>query len=436
MREKLTIQRISRAAIPKDKSQTFIFDTEAPRLAVRITKGGAKSFIFETKLNRRTIRRTIGPCNAWNLEEARKEANRLQNLVNQGIDPGEQERKKKAHKDALKAEEEQAVQEAEAARRFTLGALLTLYCDHLKKSGKERSSVNARCVFKVHVPLELASLSAREITRAQVTEIIRRVREAGKDRTAGILRAYLHAAYEVAMTAETDSATPADFIPFQLGNNPVRGIKTIPVTPGERVLTMEELIIYLASLDNRPADIALKVALMAGGQRMEQILRATPADWDQKESILLLLDGKGRRTTPRKHMLPLAGKAAALVKQQAERAKAEGKALLFFSEQGGRIDPCTPGKRVKEIAKTMGGERFDLRDIRRTCETHLAKIGINQDTRAQLLSHGISGVQAKHYDRYSYLPEKLAALARWEDYLLTGGTPAEVIHLADRRAAR
>ena len=132
----------------------------------------------------------------------------------------------------------------------------------------------------------------------------------------------------------------------------------------------------------------------------------------------------------------MADKAAELVARQAERAKAAGKEYLFFSEQRRpRVETATPGKRVKEIAEAMGGEMFDLRDIRRTCETHLAKIGINQDTRAQLLSHGISGVQAKHYDRYSYEREKRAALVRWEEYLMNSGTQAKVIPLA-RRAAR
>jgi len=336
--------------------------------------------------------------------------------------------------EAERQDEEQATQRSEEARKFILGALLELYCRYLSTKGKERSAASARSAFKVHVPPALADLPAKEITRAQVTEIIRRVREAGKDRTAGILRAYLHAAYEVAMSSETDSAAPADFIPFQIDNNPVRGIKAIPVSAGEQVLSIEELTQYMAALDDRPSDIALKVALLAGGQRMEQLLKSTPADWDQGENILLLFDGKGKRTSPRKHLLPLADKAAELVGRQAERAKAQGKKYLFFSDKSPRIETGTPGKRVKELSEAMGGEMFNLRDIRRTCETHLAKLGINQDTRAQLLSHGISGVQAKHYDRYSYEKEKRAALVRWEDYLLAGGTKAEVIHLSDRRA--
>lgn len=65
----------------------------------------------------------------------------------------------------------------------------------------------------------------------------------------------------------------------------------------------------------------------------------------------------------------------------------------------------------------MKGESFDLRDIRRTVETMLAGLGINRDTRAQLLSHGLSGVQNAHYDRHTYLDEKHAALVTWEKHL-------------------
>lgn len=114
------------------------------------------------------------------------------------------------------------------------------------------------------------------------------------------------------MSAETDSAAPANFIPFQIDNNPVRGIKAIPVPAGERVLSVDELTRYFTALDDRPSDIAQKVALLAGGQRMEQLLKSTPADWDLEEKGLLLFDGKGKRTTPRKHLLPLTGKAAEL----------------------------------------------------------------------------------------------------------------------------
>jgi len=73
--------------------------------------------------------------------------------------------------------------------------------------------------------------------------------------------------------------------------------------------------------------------------------------------------------------------------------------------------------------------------MRATIETHLASLGVNQERRAWLLSHGRSGVQAKHYDRWNYLPEKRGDLDRWARYLdELSGMPqsAEVVQLPTR----
>jgi len=111
-RERLTLDRIRRFTCPDGVKQVFLWDSVAPRLAVRAT-AGAKSFIFEAKLNRKTIRRTIGDANVWNLEQARAEANRLQVLVESGTDPRELDRQKEEAKEAAKEAAEAAAREAE-----------------------------------------------------------------------------------------------------------------------------------------------------------------------------------------------------------------------------------------------------------------------------------------------------------------------------------
>jgi len=74
---------------------------------------------------------------------------------------------------------------------------------------------------------------------------------------------------------------------------------------------------------------------------------------------------------------------------------------------------------VDEIEKAMLAanelERgpFSMRDLRRTAETHMAALGISSDVRAQIQSHGLGGIQARHYDRHDYMQEKRSALARW-----------------------
>ncbi|MBC9070607.1 integrase family protein [Thauera sp. CAU 1555] len=102
-RERLTPERIRRFTCPEGTKQAFLWDTEAPRLAVRAT-AGAKAFIFESKLNRRTIRVTIGDVRAWALEDARTEARRLQTEIDQGTDPREEKAERIAASEARREE--------------------------------------------------------------------------------------------------------------------------------------------------------------------------------------------------------------------------------------------------------------------------------------------------------------------------------------------
>lgn len=110
-RERLTPDRIRRFTCPEGTKQVFLWDTEAPRLAVRAT-AGAKSYIFEAKLNRQTVRVTIGKVSAWNLDDARTEARRLQTLIDQGTDPRQEKAERIA---ATEAKREDARRKAAPA---------------------------------------------------------------------------------------------------------------------------------------------------------------------------------------------------------------------------------------------------------------------------------------------------------------------------------
>lgn len=430
-RERITLGRIANFNCPDGKKQAFLWDTEAPRLAVRATSG-AKSFIFETKLNRQTIRRTIGDVRNWTIEAAREEARRLQTLIDKGTDPRELEREKEAAKAKAIADEEATKAAVKARKQYTLKALCNAYCDHLEAKGKTESARQTRSILKCHVFeafSEIALLPASEINADHAATLIRKVMMAGKERTAGVLRSYLSAAFNAARKARFDAKLPSDLIAYGVKDNPAELIATIPVNRGTRNLTAEELRHYMAALsDDNLSDLALKLDLYTGGQRMAQLLRPKTSDYDKDTSTLRLWDGKGKRISPREHLLPLAPKGVAIVEKLIERARKleeanaqkEGREpsysnLWLFSNHGKtKLSDTTPGKRVSDISKAMKGESFDLRDIRRTCETMLAGMRVHKDIRAQLLSHGLSGVQDAHYDRHGYIDEKRAALLAWE----------------------
>jgi hypothetical protein len=77
---------------------------------------------------------------------------------------------------------------------------------------------------------------------------------------------------------------------------------------------------------------------------------------------------------------------------------------------------------VREVSdalkKSQKIPRFQQRDLRRTVETMLQKLGVDKEIRAHLLSHGRSrGVQGQHYERYDFLDEKRRALRKWAAHL-------------------
>ena len=53
---------------------------------------------------------------------------------------------------------------------------------------------------------------------------------------------------------------------------------------------------------------------------------------------------------------------------------------------------------------------FQTKQLRSGVETLLASARISSDIRGRLQSHGISGVQSRHYDGYDYMDEKRQAL--------------------------
>ena len=102
-RVRLTAGRVDAFTCPAGKSQAFLWDTEAPALALRVTPTGRKTYVFESRLNGDTIRVTIGTAADWPIEKARGEAQRLKVLVDSGTDPREIERQQQAAQAADKA---------------------------------------------------------------------------------------------------------------------------------------------------------------------------------------------------------------------------------------------------------------------------------------------------------------------------------------------
>jgi integrase len=315
----------------------------------------------------------------------------------------------------------------DAADHQTLRALLAMYVAFLRRE-KKSAVRDVEGIFARHV-IEafpnLADMQAADVQARDIATLMRTLIDAGKARTAGKLRSYVSAAYALALRAESDPKVPADALAFRLPANPAAATRAHSgVKARSRTLTESELRQYMehvTGISDAQRD-ALALLLLLGGQRPAQLLRATVRDADLSSRRLTIYDPKGNRTEPRPHVLPLDGVAHEIVARRivvADELKTDwlfstdGRAALRLETLSGTVKGISDG--MVQAKQSRSG--FQLRDVRRTCETMLAGMGVSRDVRAQLLSHGLGGVQALHYDRHDYMEEKKRALQRWHDRL-------------------
>src|SRR5690606_16242931 len=175
-------------------------------------------------------------------------------------------------------------------------------------------------------------------------------------------------------------------------------------------LTQPQLAAYwqrIAAMDDAYGAM-LRLHLLTGGQRREQLARLTRDDYDEAAGIITLWDGKGRRRELREHKLPLLPEAV-----QAIEAMAGDRGEYLVTTDKGRtpvsasvLDHACGRVGAAMVAAGEIPRAVTPGTIRRTVETLLGQAGVVKEVSAQLQSHGPNGVQDRHYDMGDYLERK------------------------------
>lgn len=424
------------------------------KIRKRVTTGGVVcEWIFEWSRGGKTARQSVGryspaeSSDALTLAQARIEAGRLQALIKAGEDPLA---RREAERHAARLRVDAGKGQIEHANEKNLAALLAAYVESLRLKGKTGSAYDAENIFANHISKPfpgIASLPAADIQPQHISMILARLVgpevERKKGRTALKLRSYAGAAYKMALGAGIDPMAPAAAKEFGLTVNPVAAVPATKMAAafnraGNRVLDADELRHYLAHVAALETDLprlALQLQIVTGGQRMQQLLRLTHANVTDK--TVNLYDPKGKRLQPRLHILPVLPEveeilAALMLLNPPTKEESEAEAALFRSRDAivalESISNTVQGISDAMLAQELTETPFRAGDIRRTIETMLSDtLMVSKDVRAQLLSHGLSGVQDRHYDMGKHLAAKTNALRLWNDYVadLCIGHPEE-----------
>lgn len=395
-RARLTPGRIDSFTCPEGTKQTFLWDTDAPRLAVRAT-AGSKSFIFESKLDRRTIRVTIGDVRAWVLDSARAEARRLQTLVDQGIDPREERAERRAAAEAKREEARKA--EAPAldvwddylkarASKWSPRTLL----DHQRMSdpgGKPKARGRKKGepettqpgILRAILDLPLVKIDAGTVGAWLKTEVEKRPTQA---RLAfGNLRTFLawcadrpeHAGQVHAAACDTRLARD---------ELPKKGAK-------DDCLQREQLKLWFEHVGklHNPVHVAYLQSLLLTGARREELAGLKWDDVDfQWKSMTIRDKVEGERTIP---LTPYVGKLICALPRRNE--------WVFSSptaESGRLQEPRAPHNKALTAA---GLPALSLHGLRRSFGTLAEWVECPAGVSAQIMGHKPSAIAEKHYRR-------------------------------------
>ena len=348
----------------------------------------------------------VGRFPALSLRDARMKAGNLREAVDAGRDPAVEKR-------------HEITKRIETRQLGTLGDLLALYVLDLEIDGK-RTANEVKRIKSKDVPPTLRDRPAHLISKDDILDILTPIAQRGAPVHSDNVRAYLRAAFELGLNAESTTRWRGRAIRFELQHNPVAAIKkTISRRlRGNRYLSRDEIrTIWHTDLLTPPMLLALKL-LLATGQRVEEVLHAAWKEFDLIEKIWEI-PGERRKTrgrTSEPHIVPLTEFHIDLLTEIADTTQHE---YYLFPARGGanprRYDALTHAVRV--FVQASGMQSFSPRDIRRTFKTVAGSLRISLEMRNRLQGHAMTDVGSVHYDRYGYLPEKREAMLAWTDGL-------------------
>jgi integrase len=377
-RVKLTKNAID--SLPTSASDTVYWDAGYPGFGVKVTPKGRKVFVvlYRTGGAGSSLRKyTIGVFGRVTLHQARVAAQRVFAAKLEGRDPAAEKRTAKRRVVADRVDE-------------LLEAFIT---QHVSQN---RSAAEISRLLRREVGKAWGHKSIHEISKRDVVELVSAIEQRGApvaaNKTLKTIRTFLRWCVGRAVLDQS----PADGVPL-----PAKEVAR------DRVLTDPELaqVILAARTIGGPYGGIVELLALTG-QRREEVAGSIWDEFDLGQRSWTL--PKARTKNAKQHTVHLSAQAIAVLK----RIKTQGP-LVFSSHGTTPFQNFSVAKR--ELDNMSGVKNWRLHDLRRTCVSGMARLGIPPHVADKILNHQsgtISGVAAV-YQRHDFRDERNGALERW-----------------------
>jgi integrase len=396
------------AALPRPAKGNKRYPDKVRGLNILVTAGGWRGFVLRYRVAGRQRQMTIGEFPAWSISAARARALELRRLVDQGIDPLQQEAD-------------------DRAAGMTVSSFYYLVYEPLHVETKRPSwarDVRSMVVNDIIGPI--GGLAVQDLDQADIAAMLRHVSKRAPVRANRVraVLSHLCAFAERAHVLDDGTRIP----PLRpRHSNPVEGIPRNGEDARQRYLSQPELAALATVLEHHKERISVALVrfLLLTGCRFGEAAGAT---WDQFDFE------RGTWTKPsshtkqkRVHTVPLSAPALALL---AELRAADGAGPYLFPGATGK--PITTVKSFwRSVTRQAGLEGVRVHDLRHSFASLLASSGASLLLIGQLLGH----TQSVTTQRYSHLLDDVQREAVERAAAVIGGRPGEVVPLLGTRKA-
>jgi integrase len=367
-------------ALPTPKCDLVYWDAGCPGFGVKLTPKGRRVFIVIYRTGgagSRLRKYTIGPYGRVTLHQARVAAQKVFAAKLEGRDPAAEKRSAKRR---IAADRVEDLLETFIAQRLS----------------QNRSGGEIARLLRREIGRTWGGRSIHEISKRDVVEVVAAIEQRGAPVAANKALKATKTFLRWCVGRAVLDQSPAEGIPL-----PAKEVAR------DRVLNDQELaqiILAARKMDGSYGGIVELLALT--GQRREEVARMK---WDELDLVKRVWTlPKSRTKNAKEHLVQLSEQAIAVLK------RADKKGPLVFSVLGTKpFQKFSKAKRRLDQLSGVTGWR--LHDLRRTCVSGMARLGISPHVADKILNHQagtISGVAAV-YQRHDFLAERRAALDLW-----------------------
>jgi len=339
---------------------------------------------------------TIGDYPEITLAEARKERERVREIVRQGINPTRQRKQDKIT--AIKSREVTLRTVAEAWQEET--------CKEKKWGDKYRTQV--RSYLDSELLAEYGDLPIKEVTSLHVLNAIKKVKDRGAPSIARLVQQWTGAIFGYAnRTLILENYDPT---------YPIRGNMRLPTANHHPHLDATEIPGFLDALDRYQGFglVPLAVRLLMLTFVRTQELRM--AKWEQFDfdNQLWRVPAENMKMGD-KHLVPLSRQALTLLEQI--RAANWRKSEFLFPNMR-RPDSYITATTINRAIEIMGYKgRLSGHGFRATAKTIFNEHGFDERVTEAQLAHMERNATKRAYDHAKYLPQRRELMQWWADYL-------------------